>query len=710
MSPAGGPLAAALPRLRDDINIKPSAASATGEAMWVICDPIAHKYIQIDGQTRLLLAAWRVSSTVGGLIDAATSRYGATADVAVVTQLVEFMRRHHLVESSAERDWQRLAVEATRGHRSAFMRVLHGYLFFRVPLFRPQGFLTRTLPFVAFLFSKVTAVVVALIGILGLYLVSREWSSFSATLPAFYTPAGAAALAVTLAVVKTFHELGHAYTAVRYGCRVPTMGVAFMMLTPLLYTDVSDSWRLSDRGKRLFIDGAGIIVEVGLACIASAAWAFLPDGTLRSVAQLVATTGWIMSVGINLNPFMRFDGYYILCDLIGIDNLQQRAFALGQWKMRRILFAPDLPPPELLSSRLRTILITYAWVTWLYRVVLYTGIALLVYSYFFKVLGLLLFAVEIWFFLVRPIAHEFRAWRQLGRAVVSPRRAALSLSFVGAFVLLLVVPWSSSIHVPATLGRGSLALIYPPRAARIAEIHVAQGQSVQTGEAMLRLDAPELDHEIRIIEQRLLGLAMRLNRTSADIEDREETLVLRRDHQALRAVYDGLIDERNKLTVRAPTDGVIMEVSRDLQVGLWVPKTFMIASLSQRDSAAVKGYVALDALSRIVSPAQGTFIPDDPMQASTEVRLTSVAEAGATTIDVLELASVFGGPIAAESSPRGVIPVRAVYRIELAPVAGADAVAPQVVRGVVQLAGTRESAIVRAGRAVANILIRETGF
>ncbi|NHW78486.1 site-2 protease family protein, partial [Escherichia coli] len=78
--------------------------------------------------------------------------------------------------------------------------------------------------------------------------------------------------------VKSLHELGHAFTAARYGLHVPAMGVAFMVLAPILYTDVTDAWRLSSRRQRMAIHAAGVIVELALASIALFAWALLPDG------------------------------------------------------------------------------------------------------------------------------------------------------------------------------------------------------------------------------------------------------------------------------------------------------------------------------------------------------------------------------------------------------------------------------------------------
>ncbi len=201
--------------------------------------------------------------------------------------------------------------------------------------------------------------------------------------------------------MKAIHELGHALMATRYGVKVPSMGVALMVLAPFLYSDVSDAWRLASRRQRLAIDWAGILAELMLASVALTAWVFLPDGMLKTIAFVTATTSLVMSLVLNLNPFMRFDGYYILADWTGIPNLQTRAIVVGRWLMREVLFGLGAQPPEPFSRRALVILALYAYAIWIYRFFLFLGIALLVYHATFKVLGIILFLIEIGWFIAR---------------------------------------------------------------------------------------------------------------------------------------------------------------------------------------------------------------------------------------------------------------------------------------------------------------------
>ena len=74
-------------------------------------------------------------------------------------------------------------------------------------------------------------------------------------------------------------------------------------------------------------------------------------------------------------------------DWLGIPNLQDRAFAFGQWRMRSCSLRRVCLPPEAVGPSSRQVLVGYAWSIWLYRLVLFTGIALTVYHYFSRFWG-----------------------------------------------------------------------------------------------------------------------------------------------------------------------------------------------------------------------------------------------------------------------------------------------------------------------------------
>ncbi len=155
---------------------------------------------------------------------------------------------------------------------------------------------------------------------------------------------------ISLIFVKSLHELGHAFTAKRYGCKIPSMGIAFLVMFPVLYTDSTNAYALKSKYKRLKIAIAGMKVEIYLALLATFLWSFLPEGPLKSIAFIIATTSWITSLLVNISPFLRFDGYYVLSDWTNTKNLQPRSFATTKWFIRKYILGLEEDEPENLST------------------------------------------------------------------------------------------------------------------------------------------------------------------------------------------------------------------------------------------------------------------------------------------------------------------------------------------------------------------------
>ena len=697
-----------LPALRSDLVLLEAAPAREGQPRWLIHDPLQQRYIQIEATAHRLLTLWSPARTAFDLAKAMFERFHVEIDVREIEAFSGFLKANHLTAGAAG-DWQRL-YEAGRQRRSLAWRVLHGYLFFRIPLVRPNRFLRATWPFVSFLFTRGAVIGLAFIGLAGLYLVSRQWDAFLSTFSYLFSFDGIVAFGIALVLVKLAHELGHAYMAVRFGCHVPTMGIAFVVLAPMPYTDVTDAWRLTDRRQRLMIDAAGMMVEIGIAAVATFLWAFLPDGPARSVVFTLATASWLMSLAVNLSPLMRFDGYYLLSDLLGVENLQQRAFALGRWRLRELLFGIGFAPPERFSPRLHSLLIVYAWFTWIYRLVLFFGIALFVYHYFFKALGILLFLVEIGYFIALPIASEFVVWFHLRRLIVHSRRSWFTAGILAAGLAILFVPWSGTVHVPALLEVEETAQLFPPVAARVEQVDVAQGERVAAGQRLMTLRAPALEREIRQTEIRLELTRLRLARGAGDDVDRAETTILQNERTALESRLAGLETERRRLVVTSPMAGIVLELNPSLHAGRWLGVKDMLALVGDPNRLAARGYLAERDLWRVHPGAEARFVPDMPTRPSVALRLSDVSRAGVAAVDLVELASTAGGPVPTRTDPQQrQVPTSGQYLSHFRAAGPVEAGPERAIRGVVHVQGEPESFAAAIWRQVLRVLVREAG-
>lgn len=696
-----------LPRLREDLVLIDGPPGADGGPTWRVYDPLRHRYIAIDRPTCLVMSLLPAHETAEDLVAAVASQTGRQFSAATLAELLRFMQQQNLTEAGAGFDWRTDPGMRLAGH-GMVMSLVHSYLFFRIPLFAPERILQATSKLVEPLFRRSVQIGILLIGILGLFLVSRQWETFVHDARFLSTGAGLTQFGIMLFAVKVLHEFGHAHTARRYGCRVPVIGIAFMMMAPVLYTDVTDAWRLQDRSKRLSIDAAGIAVELGVACLATFLWVFLPEGSARQIVFLLATTSWIMSIAVNLNPLMRFDGYYIAADLAGIENLQERAFAFGTWRLREILFGLGHDPPEYLTRTKARFLAGYAWCVWIYRVVLFTAIALAVYAYFFKLLGILLFLFELGYFLARPIVAEVQNWWRLRRKIVSAPRARWTAAGLIAAALLFFIPWSSEVKIPALLEAESVSHVYAPRAARIREVLVRTGAQVRRNDVLVRLEAPDTENQKRLALARLSALQLRLDRALSDKEDREEKLVLEGSKTALIVLLDGLARELGELVVRAPTDGILAELNPVLQPGRWIGMKEPIALVRGTEQASITGYVSEANLWRIVPGAAAKFVADVHGVPDVSATLTRIATGSTPWIELAELTNMNGGPIEVQADARQrSVATTSHYGVGFT-VAGRVAVPEARQRGSVYIQGAAESYFSAVWRRILKVLVRES--
>ncbi len=698
-----------LPPLREDLHILRDAPGPFGETNWVIHDPLQHRYFQIDQPTKELINYWKSGLSFAEIEECFRMQTGLYIDRDQISTFVAFARRNNLTNEDDHSGGPAGASE-TQSQSGALARLPKSLFFFKVPLLRPQSFIQGALPAVAPLFSKTALIILSVLGVVGLYLMSRQWGAFVDSLPQFTTPIGALSLGLSLIVLKALHECGHAFAAAQFGCRVPTMGVAFMFLTPMFYTDVSDAWRLSDKTQRIWISAAGVIVELGVAIVATFVWSFLPDGVFRTVAFVLASTAWIMSLVINLNPLMKFDGYYILCDLIGFGNLQPRAFALGRWKLRQILVAPTHQPPEQLSPKTQFFLVAYAWTCWIYRVAIFTALAILAYTFIFKLLGILLFCFILWQLLIAPIVSELMEWRTLDEKEISTGRKFAVVGVALACVAIVIVPWSNRVTVPAMVISSGLTQFYPERPSRLDQIKVKSGDTVKAGAVLFRLKDPEIEGRIREVSLKRRAVDLKLSRIASSRSDLDERLVLIQSFKALETELKGLLEQRDNLVIRAPIDGKVLQVSHNLHRGRWVEKNQLLALFTPSPDLVLQGYVHETMLQRLAPGNHGRFVPDDPTRKSLPVRLDRVNEASSDVIELPALTTASGGSIAVDRDKAGaLVPRSAQYMVELKPLKRMDE-AQHVMRGVVILKGKHESLASVALRRVLSVFVRESGF
>lgn len=708
MQPAGAPPVDddPLPPLRAELRIMPAADDAARQPGYLIHDPVRNRYFRISALAAKVLGHWAAGG-VGALRRRLAAKEGLHVRGEDIAGLIRFLRANHLTAS----DSAPLRALQRRMERSPLKKALHGYLFFRVPLVRPQRFLEAAYPYVRWLGTKAGLIPLILVSLLGVFMTMRQWDAFAHTFFGFVNLQGLMLFGLTLMVVKVGHELGHAFIALRHGCRVPSMGVAFMVMVPMFYTDVTDAWRVRSRRGRLLIGMGGMLVELGLAGLALFAWAFLPDGAWRTAAFFVATTSLLTTLLINASPFMRFDGYHILADALRMHNLQPRAFALALWKLKRWLFAVDEPPPEAFGPRLERFLIAYAFATWIYRLALFLGIALIVYHAFPKVVGIFLAAVEIIWFILLPVWRVVKKWWEERMDIRERGHFRRPLVAGAVLLILLFAPLWGTVRLPAVMMTARQFDAHVPEAARVVALHVNEGQRVAAGAPMVTLTSRALDEEERKARIRLKLVRLRLRRLAASRADLRQHEVLKRQLASLQSRLRGIAKRREALVIRAPFAGVVRHVMPGLKPGVRVAPEALLARLVDPAGAVVRALAPEGEVARLRAGARARFVAADPLKPVLPVRLEEIGAVRREGRDLTYLASLHGGPVAAQRDEKGRVQTRkGMFPVLLSP---QDAGAPPCLvacTGTVLVTAERRSIAGRMARRIAAVLLRESGF
>ncbi len=698
-----------LPSLRQNLQLLPGSPDEDGAPRWLLFDVVRNRYYTISRTTLDLIRHWTPGADLDVFVTRLTAE-GIAIERDEVAALLDFLAANDLIEARSAEASERIHRQHLAGKHGPWRWLLHNYLFFRIPLFRPDAWLTQWTPRLGWLLSRQAHYIVLALGLLGGILVLRDWDRFQSTFLHFFSLEGLIWYGLALAVVKSAHELGHAFVAKRQGCRVASIGVAFLVMFPVLYTDTTDAWKLRSRRARLRIVTAGVRTELYIAMLATFLWNVLPEGPLRSAAFFLATTSWVASLLVNISPFLRFDGYYALSDALGIENLQQRAFALGRWQLRKTLFGLDDPVPEPLPRHRARLLIGYAWATWAYRFFLFLGIALLVYHFFFKVLGIFLFAVEILWFVLLPIWREMTEWRKRRRDFRFDARRKVLWAVVVAVGLWGALPLRTDVHVPAVLQAAQVQTLFAPESAVVETLLVHDGDWVERGSVMLQLRSPELEQARAEVGEELRVARLHLSRIASSAQDKALVSITASQISRLEQRQAGLEERIARLTVIAPFSGRIRG-SEQLHAGRWVNPAMPLMTIVEPAALKITGLVDERNLQALEPGQRGIFIADRGDSPYIAVTLDEIDVGAVFALPYPELGSSFGGhvPVRAGADSR-LIPEGAYYPASFSASEAIPGDLQMREPGVVIVEGNRRSWLwLQLQRAIA-VLVREAGF
>lgn len=664
------------PALRQDLEI--SRQLFEGHRFVILKDPVSLKYFRLGAEDHALAALFDGRRTVAEIRAAflqAHPHASLAADAAALTQRITRFAEELLLSGFLEATAAGARAQLERRRRSRkpatpwglFLRLL----FLKIPLFDPDALLIRmerrlrwvwTWP--AFFFSL--ALMAA-----GLVVFALNFPRISPSLSDFLTLPNLALVWLLTILVKVVHEFGHGLTCKHYGGEVHEMGALVMVFSPFLYADVSDSYVFPRKRHRLLVAGAGIYIELLIAAAATLLWALAQPGPAQQLLFNLMLITSVWTVLFNANPLMKFDGYYMLTDLLGVPNLRDKARLCVADLFRRFWFGSPAPPhvERLLPRRNRAGFVLYSIAAQLYLLHIVLGIALL-FHHLLRPSGLawlgdavgagalvsLLIVPVMTFLKNESSALQSRpgGWR---------RPALLTLGLTALTAAVLALPWQIVVERPVVLRAVDLTPVRAEVSGRILEITAATGQKVSQGQMLAKLTNPRLEAAVKAaalrVERARLEVSQAVGSGAAAAYQQAKTALAQAETALAEAKRQAAL-----LEIRAPAEGVIL-----------TPDLARLASGSQR---------AGDLLCDLAPPGKvEVYFPLSQRQARhihagqrAEVRLRAqpgATHSGRITEDARtppaeklppNLAATLGGDIAAQPDERGsLMPLEVTYGV-----------------------------------------------
>ncbi|MEY3232145.1 MAG: hypothetical protein RL689_2234 [Planctomycetota bacterium] len=545
------------PRLRPHVQF--TRQFHRGRRWHVVHDPSSNSYFRLSPVGHEFVGLFDGKRTIEEIWQAGLARHGDDALTQnEVIQLLSQLHSGNLMAGDSTPETEQLLGRGRERLRRKAVQQAIGLMYFKIRLFNPDHILAWIEPVLRPLLGRVGFALWCLWVAAGLIAVLPHMDELKGGFDAAIAPSNWPLIMVVFVVLKLWHELGHGVICKRFGGQVPEFGAMMLVLVPAPFVDASAAWTFESKWRRMAVGAGGMIFELAAASLAAFVWLNTgPGDLLHQVSYNAMLTASVSTVLFNANPLMRFDGYYILSDLLEIPNLQQRSFGMLKFLMQRHVYRvrEAVPPTSDPGEALH--LLWYGIGSGIYRIVLFISITLYLVGELFAI-GVFLAAwtAAMWFILpvgqfVHWLATDAKLATMRGRAIVTSLvLVAVAAALVGA------VPMPDHRRAVGVIESEGQAGVYFRVNAFVKAVHVEPGQRVKQGDPILTCESDQLEAQIAMLSAQIAEAAAR--EREARISSEAAAQVAARFVQTMQEQLDHLLDKQQRLLVVAPRDGVVV--------------------------------------------------------------------------------------------------------------------------------------------------------
>ncbi|WP_028302790.1 biotin/lipoyl-binding protein [Oceanospirillum maris] len=491
------------------------------------------------------------------------------------------------------------------------------FLFLRFRLFNPDPMLESLKPLYPYIMGKLGILVWLITFVFSLEAVMGKPSQLlqqSGNLLAFDN---LFLLYIAIFIVKALHELGHGVVCKHFGGSVPHAGVMLLLFAPVPYVDATSTWQFGSKWQRVLVGAAGMLVELWLAGLAAIVWANSPPGIVNELLYNIMFVASVTTLLFNLNPLMRFDGYYILSDLLEEPNLGTRSKVMFRQWFEKTIYRLPVRYDEPFSI----FLLTYHILSWCYRLVVLSGILLFVGDEYPNIgLALAIFLGMVWWGM--PLLKSLTSMAQEPQG--NRRQHIMRAWLIGAGIPVLFaafIPLPSNIVVPGVVQSEVQKPVVTASSGVIRTLNINSGEYIEKGQLLLTLSNPELELELISVQaetQKARAMLMQA-RAQGDVDSFPINAHLEASEKHVKELERKLYE----LSMVAPESGIW--ISNDLKklTGSWVPQGEELGSISSVAAPVITAVVSQEEASRMFQqkPSASALIVRLKGDASTDLTI-----------------------------------------------------------------------------------------
>jgi len=555
-------------------------------------------------------------------------------------------------------------------------REVKGYLtnllFIRIPLLDPDNFLNAWASAVSWLFSWFGFVLWMGLIATGLYFVVEKWNVLYNQADSVLETDNLPFLYLSFILIKVFHEFGHAFMCKTFGKRTGTggevhvMGIMLLVFTPMPYVDASSAWAFRSRRQRILVGAGGMIIELGLAAIAAIVWYHTGDGTIHTIAYNAMFIASVSTLLFNANPLLRYDGYYILSDILEIPNLAQRSKQYLYFLVRKYVWSVKQARNPAHTRGEKGWFVFYGIASTIYRVFICVRILMFVADKLFM-FGLILAVAAAVAWVVVPLGKfvhylltSGELMRVRGRAIAS---TALTLGLIVGGLGFL--PRPDRFRLEGVVKPVRQEILYAAADGFVTNVLASESLTDPNGEAILVARSPALTAGLAQLKAQRRELAAR--RRLAMTKDRAEAQIIAEQVATVDERIVRITEQLDSLNIRASFAGKWVSPRIDRAVGSYLRRgdpIGMVASENVIIRAAASQEVAdrLEVGTEVEIRIKGQ--PDPNMTGT----ITRVIRAGQQRLFSAALGYAAGGSVRTDpKDPKGLKTTERFFEVQVKP-------------------------------------------